>query len=112
LSLQDQFVQALHAVERLYSVYPPEEHVTNIVAIGVRNVASLRRALAIVKDNQIPHYEWSEPDNDLGFTSFATVPMDSEQKQVFEKYRLWIDNSGGELSSLQDNSLLYREKRL
>lgn len=91
----------MHAVERLYSIYPPEEQVPNMVAIGVRNKASLERALAIVKGNQIPHYAWSEPDNDLGFTSFATVPIDSEQKKIFEKYRLWIDNTGGEIEDMQ-----------
>lgn len=99
IPLQDQFVQALHAVERLYSIYQPEEEVPNIIAIGVRNTASLNRVLGIIKDNQVPHYAWSEPDNDLGFTSIATIPIDSEQKKVFEKYRLWIDNTGGELAS-------------
>jgi hypothetical protein len=42
-----------------------------------------------LSDNKIPHYEFSEPDYDYGFTSIATIPLRDEQRQVLRNYRLY-----------------------
>ena len=39
----------------------------------------------------ITHYEWTEPDNDLGFTAAATASIDGAQREALKNYRLWKD---------------------
>ena len=69
--------------------YRPEEGIPNIVYIGVPNINALNRVLKKLKDHQIPHYPWIEPDNDFGFTSIATIPLDdSIKRQALKNYRL------------------------
>ena len=61
----------------------------NIVMIGVPNEAALRRACVKMTASQIPHWEWTEPDFDLGFTSICTAPITGEQRACLANYRLW-----------------------
>lgn len=68
--------------------YRPEEGVPNIVYIGVPDINALNRVLKKLKDNQIPHFPWIEPDNDFGFTSIATIPLNPSIKEVLKNYRL------------------------
>jgi hypothetical protein len=69
--------------------YRPEYAVPNVVYIGVPDIRSLDKVLKKLKDNQIPHYRWVEPDDDLSFTAIATIPLSTEQKKVLQNYRLW-----------------------
>lgn len=83
-----QIVQAAHAVYQLASLRR-EEGIPNIVLIGLPNVAALQRARAKLESNQIPHFAWIEPDNDLGFTSIATAALAGEQRKVLSNYRVY-----------------------
>jgi len=69
--------------------YRPDPFVPNIIAIGVPDIAALERVRAKLRANQIAAHYWHEPDNDLGFTAIATIPLNAEQKQVLANYRLW-----------------------
>lgn len=64
-----------------------------MICIGVSNVNSLHKVKKLMAENHIIHYAWTEPDNDLGFTSLATVPLDDEQRKVFAKYKLWNEDT-------------------
>lgn len=66
-----------------------EEGIPNIVLIGLPNVAALRRALAKLEANQIPHFAWTEPDNNLGLTSITTAPIAGEQRKALANYRVY-----------------------
>src|SRR5262249_50776154 len=68
--------------------YRPDVGIPNVVYIGVPNKQSLEKALKKLKDNQIPHYSWHEPDYDLGFTAIATTPLRGEKREVLSNYRL------------------------
>lgn len=67
------------------------EGIPNLIAIGVPDQAALSRVLNRVKANQVRHYAWIEPDDNLGFTALATEPLDMERKKVFSNYRLYKD---------------------
>ncbi len=108
LPIEHQFVQALHAVYQLAAIYAPGQGIPNIILIGLPDIKGLKRVLAKLKHNRIPHYEWHEPDNDFGFTAIATIPLDEEQRKVLKNYRLFKFNSGaglsqGECSVFNDN---------
>lgn len=88
LPIQHQIVQSNHATHMMASIRP-EECVPNIVLIGVPDLNALLRVAQKLRANQIPHYEWVEPDFDLGFTSIATAPITGEKRQVLKNYRLY-----------------------
>lgn len=70
------------------SMYGPMG-VPNIVLVGVPHLKSLQRVAEKLRANAVPHYEWTEPDYDLGFTSITTAPVRGEQRKVFENYRVY-----------------------
>lgn len=57
--------------------------------VGVPHAAALGRVLAKLKQNQIPHFAWREPDHDFGFTAIATAPLTVSEKKVLSNYRLY-----------------------
>jgi hypothetical protein len=48
----------------------------------------LRKVRDKLVEWKIPHYEYTEPDNDFGFTSIATIPLEEEYRFIFQDYRL------------------------
>jgi hypothetical protein len=65
------------------------EGIPNIIVVGLPNIAALRRAETKLRSNGIPHYAWSEPDYDFGFTAIATAPLHGEQRKVLANYRVY-----------------------
>jgi hypothetical protein len=92
-------VQSNHATRGIATSYPQGESVPNIVLVGVPHVAALNRVRAKLECAQIPHYCWTEPDNDMGFTAIATSALDNEQRQALRNYRLWTYARGAEQSA-------------
>lgn len=71
------------------SLYRSDGDIPNIVLIGLPNKQSLERTLKKLKDNQIPHYAWSEPDYEFGFTSICTAPISGETRDCLRKYQVY-----------------------
>lgn len=66
------------------------EHGTpNIVLVGLPNVRSLMRVEKKLQANAIPHYSWTEPDHDFGFTAITTAPLHGEQRELLKDYRVY-----------------------
>lgn len=57
----------------------------------------MNRVLAKMKANQVPHFPWTEPDNDMSLTAIAAGPLDEDSKQVMANYRVY--RGGDERSS-------------
>lgn len=94
IPLRHQIVQSNHAVLHMAALYfPSVDSIPNIVAIGVPNVRSLERALDKLRVAGIPHYQWIEPDFNLGFTSICTIPIGGVQRACLADYRLWDDKN-------------------
>lgn len=89
IPLEHQFIQSNHAVLHLALKHTGIVGVPNIVGIGVPNLKSLHKVKAKLEENFITHLCWSEPDNDLGFTAVATVPLCGKIREVLSNYRLW-----------------------
>lgn len=69
------------------------EGIPNLVLIGVPDLAALQRADQKLCDAQIPHFNWREPDGNMGFTAIATAPLVGEQRKCLANYRLWRADS-------------------
>lgn len=94
LPLAQQLVQSNHATFKLASGLQPEGGIPNIVVIGVPDVRALSRVLAKLKQHQIVHAPFYEPDFDYGFTAIATAPLNEVSRQVLSNYRLYSGGTG------------------
>jgi len=81
-------VQSNHAVYHLAGLRS-EQGTPNIVLIGMPTLASLRRVERKLQENSIPHYSWTEPDHDFGFTAIATAPLSGLQRELMKNYRVY-----------------------
>ena len=70
-----------------------EPFTPSIVTVGVPNIKALERVIEKLTLHRIEFSVFNEPDNDLGLTAVATVPLDVEQKAVLRNYRLWNESN-------------------
>lgn len=63
--------------------------IPNLVIIGVPHTTALNKVVAKVKEHQLQHYIWADPDDDFGATAVATLPLDTTSKEALRNYRLW-----------------------
>lgn len=88
LPLPQQLVQSNHVTLSMASHYGVEG-IPNIVMIGVPDVAALKEAGSLLSAAAIPHWEWTEPDFDYGFTAICAAPISGGLRRVLAHYRLW-----------------------
>ena len=89
LPFNHQLVQSGHAIHMMSAIRGYDEVMHNIVAIGVPDLNALNRVVTKLQTNQIPHYPWTEPDNDFGLTSVCTIPLSGAERSVLKNYRLY-----------------------
>ena len=54
------------------------------------NLRSLERVSRKLKENNLPHYCWSDPDHpEWGMTSIATGVLIGDERSVMANYRLY-----------------------
>lgn len=94
LSLADQLVHSNHAVFHMANLMSPGYGKPSLVVIGVPHEASMRKVIAKLKEFQLSHYEWIDPDFDKGVTAIATIPLSVTQKESLRNYRLWNYSPG------------------
>jgi len=95
LSTEQQVVQSGHAIYGLVAHYRPDAECPNHVVIGLPDEPALRRALAKMDAAGIPHFPWTEPDNDLGLTAIATAPLRGDERRLFANYRVLKHDARG-----------------
>jgi hypothetical protein len=77
---------------------------TNIVTIGMPHRKALDRVAAKLTALGIPHYQWHEPDGDMGFTAIATAGISGETRKAFENYRTWTGEQWGRVGGISPDS--------
>ncbi len=94
LPVEQQIIQTNHATfEMAFTLPQSVDSITpSIVLIGVPNEKSLRKVIDKLTLNRIEFSVFNEPDNDLGLTAGATVPLNAEQRAILQNYKLWNDN--------------------
>lgn len=71
----------------------PDDVPPSIVLIGVPDKKAIQRVVQKLKDHRIDFSVFDEPDDDLGLTAVATVPLSAEQRSILQNYKLWNEKS-------------------
>jgi uncharacterized protein (UPF0128 family) len=87
-------VQSGHAaLEAGHAFDKPSIDPSSLIILAVKNKEQLTKALEHVKSLGLRTVEFFEPDWDYGFTSFATEPLQEDQRRLLRKYQLWKGQS-------------------
>lgn len=66
---------------------------TNLVLLAVSNERELLKAHEKLKDLGVKTRIFWECDDNLGFTAFATEPIEHPRRVLFAKYQLWREEN-------------------
>lgn len=88
ISLEDQACQIAHACAGAGKRFLIDDD-CNLVLIGVKNQEQLLKAVAVASQHCIRKFLNHEPDDNMGFTAFATEAIETEQRKCFRPYRIW-----------------------
>lgn len=91
IPLSAQLVQTNHATfEMAYTLTQSVEPITpSIVLIGVPSKKALEKVIQKLKLNRIDASAFYESDDDMGLSAVATVPLNEEQREILQNYKLW-----------------------
>jgi len=70
------------------------EGIPSLVMIGIPHEKSMNRVIAKLKEHQLAHFKWNDPDFKIGVTAIATVPLSPKDKDLLRNYRLWSYSPG------------------
>jgi hypothetical protein len=95
LSPEQTVIQTNHATFEMAYTLPQSVDLTtpSLVLIGVPDKKALHRVMRKLRLHHIEFSAFYEPDNDLGLTAVATVPLDDEQRVVLQQYKLWTQEA-------------------
>ena len=95
IPLADQIVQtahsAFHAGEAFYA-FEGGTDISSIPFLVLLEINTQEELVALskkLKANGIVYSMFHEPDDDLGYTSLTTLPVNTEQRKLFSNFRLW-----------------------
>lgn len=90
LPVSQQAIQAGHALLELGIKHgpSPDGH-PSIIFLSTKNKEQLEAALEYARSQELKTFEFYEPYQDWGLTSFAIQPIPQEQRHLFSNYKLW-----------------------
>jgi hypothetical protein len=92
LSPEQQAVQAVHAALMAGSVYGSTAAQAHVVLARVQSLASLQNLALELTVEDVGHQVFFEPDNDVGYSALATIPLpaSSRARRLFKKLPLVV----------------------
>lgn len=87
-------VQSCHASQESGLAFPnPTDEPNSLIVIQVKNKNHLEKAYNKLVATGIKFVKFEETSWDYGFTSFASEPVYSHQREIFKNYRLFKEAS-------------------
>lgn len=95
IPVEQQIIQTNHATFEMAYTLPQSVDLStpHIVLIGVPNKKALKKVISKLRLNSIEFSVFDEPDDDLGLTAVATVPLTEEQRAILQQYKLWKEEN-------------------
>lgn len=91
IPLADQIVQtahsAFHAGEQYGTGVP--KAIPSLILLEVKNQEELIALSQKLDANEIGYNMFFEPDDDFGYTSLTTMPLNQHSRKLFSNLRLW-----------------------
>lgn len=89
LPIQHQLVQACHSALEAGSEFKEAGKIPNLILLDAKDTGHLYEISSFLKKNKIRHHMFYEPDNDMGYSSITTEPLDAEKKKCLSNFKMW-----------------------
>ena len=93
MPLAQQIVQSNHATFEMAKRLDGYTEIPFLVVVGVPDKSALEDTIERLQRYGIDHQAFYEPDNDMGLSAIATVPItNKKQRRAMLTYKLWTPN--------------------
>lgn len=89
IPIQHQLVQACHSALEAGSEFKKAGMIPNMILLEARDQSFLIETSKFLDEHNIKHHMFWEPDNDLGYTSITTEPLNNEEKKKLSIFKMW-----------------------
>lgn len=89
ISLEQQLVQAAHAALEAGFTFQKPKNTAFLVLIAVETQEKLLKTADTLEKQGIKTVLFFEPDDNMGYSAFATEPIDENNRRPFRRFRLW-----------------------
>ena len=88
IPLADQIVQTAHSAFHAGENYG-EGDIPSLILLEIANQEELLALAKKLDAKCIEYFKFFEPDDNFGYTSLTTEPIDDELRKAFSNLRLW-----------------------
>jgi hypothetical protein len=60
-----------------------------LITLQIRDKEHLLETSEYLKKKNIRHHMFFEPDNEMGYSSITTEPLDKDQSKAMSNFKLW-----------------------
>lgn len=94
IPLAQQLVQAAHATLELgFDHHKGEDHTPpHLVLLESKSERNLLEQFERLENEGIKTIKFYEPDDNMGWSAWATQPLPDSMKSIFKRYKLWRPN--------------------
>ena len=98
--MAQQIVQSNHATFEVARRIKTQDlaEIPYCIVIGVPDKTAIFRVVEKLKSNDIGHQVFYEPDDNMGLSAVATVPLAQEQRRVLSNYGIWKEENANEVA--------------
>lgn len=89
IPIQHQLVQACHSAMEAGSEFKAAGDIPHLILLDAKDAEHLEEISRFLKVHGIRHHKFFEPDNDMGYSSITTEPLDVEQKKRLSNFKMW-----------------------
>lgn len=93
LSQTQQIIQSAHSALEAGREFGTPATVSHLVLLQASSEATLKEVAEYLAECNIKFHLFFEPDDDLGYTSITTEPIDKCQRKIFNHFKLYKGES-------------------
>lgn len=89
LPIQHQMVQACHSALQAGAEFLEPTQVPYLILLEAKGPCHLESISNYLDTHKIRYHKFFEPDNDFGFTSITTEPLNDDQRKLLSNFKMW-----------------------
>lgn len=89
LPIQHQIVQACHSALQAGAEFLDPQDIPYLICLEANNTEHLNSISNFLGSIDIKHHKFYEPDNNIGYSSITTEPLDKAKAKLLSNFKLW-----------------------
>lgn len=89
IPIQHQITQACHSAIQAGAEFLSPEQIPYLITLQAKDQEHLFQIKEFLEYCNIRYYMFFEPDNNMGYSSITTEPLNKEQSKKLSNFKLW-----------------------